>query len=477
MVDRGIGVGGLADSLENFTTSRYNLYAPFEFNQEVVSHRTATYTPRQHLDNYDSTMPIVFEIRPEVDHFTKLKTLKLHGNLRVENTTTNKAPEAPEVWSLCNGYPHALFSNVSVTVGDHEVVDSTSKPYPYKAILENLLVHEKAYSETVMPADGFIKDTNGDPDAINVKNTRGILTGENTGFIRRSEGLRNGEPKEFCISLHSDVITATRDLPPGIKMEVRLTRNSDSFVIWSPDSNRVGAPPAKDQPDERVHHKYKLILSDLRLTIEKVKVTDDIFNNYYNAVGRSAGRLAEIPFTRNMIRTYTTKENQLDWSFPNFVTNNQLPETVYVVFVPIDAYEGAPSENPFYFKEIKFQEASLIINARHEPSIPLTNVMDRYRMRDFYDHFLNNTGRDHFNSTAVNISMEEYFKKGYFILAWDRTPSGNNRFTRSTMDQGAITLNLKLQERQDVKYQVIMYCSYSDAIKIDGVNVTSSVTF
>ena len=253
-----------------------------------------------------------------------------------------------------------------------------------------------------------------------------------------------------------------------IEMEVKLTRNTDSFVIWAPD-NKIGEepPPPEGEDDTRPKNEYQIKLSDLRLTVDKVKVTDKIFNRYAN---RAKGKLAEIPFTRNMIRSYTTRPGSYDWSFPNFVQHKQLPETVYVVFVPLEAYEGKQSENPFNFEEIKFNEASLIVNGRHEPTVALTNVDTKYRRRDFYQHFLNNTGQDHFNNSAVNISMEEYFDKGYFILAWDRTPSGNNRYTRHTMDEGAISLHLKLNTPKADRYQVIMYCSYSDSIKIDEKN-------
>ena len=458
MANRGIGVGGLANSREDYSTSRYNLFAPFTFEQEVVSFRTATYVPTTVRDNYDGTMQIVFDIPGETQDWTKLKTFELHGRIKVRNKTKGANPAA-ECFSLINNWPHALFSDVSIKLAQSDISDPTRMPYPYKAILETLLVNDKTYQETVMSADGFIKDNDAEKD----NQIDAYTDAPDSGFSKRSIGLRGGGYKEFCIPLHNDVITATRDLPPGHAIEVRLTRNADKFVMWNGHNN---------------NDDYEIILTDLRLTLEKVKLVDSIFNAYYNKVGGE--RKAEIPFTRNFIRSYTTRANQLDWSYPNFITNNrQLPETVYVVFVPLGAYEGDKHKNPFNFKQLKFQEASLIINGIHEPTTPLTNVMDRYRMKDMYDYFLNNTGRDHFNSNSVNISMEEYYEKGYFILAWDRTPSGNNRFTRSTMGYGTISLNLKLatQLEEGEKYQVIVYCSYSDSIKIDGTHITVSPSF
>lgn len=459
MGEYGVGVGGLADVLENFTTSRYDLLADKEFEEEVVAKRTDTYYPQQYLPYYGASMPIVFNLHQEVENFTKLNSIMLHGTIEVFNKTTKKAPERDETFSLVNTYPHALFSNVAVRVGNVWIADPSEKPYPYKAYIENVMVHGKNYSDTIMTADGFYKD-----DDARGKDVDGNFK-EGVGWAKRREGVLTGAKQEFCIPLHHDIITATRDLPPEIPMEVKLTRNTDTFVIWAPKLKYGAEPdPGDANEDTRPYHEYEIRLSDLRLTVDKVKVAARIFNHYYN---RPKGKIPEIPFTRNMIRSYTTRPNSYDWSFPNFVQHKQLPETVYVVFVPLLAYEGQMTENPFNFEEIKFNEASLIVNGIHEPPVPLTNVATKDRMRDFYQHFLNNTGQDHFNNSAVNISMDDYFNKGYFILAWDRTPSGNNRYTRHTMDEGSISLHLKLQTPLADRYQVIMYCSYSDSIKID----------
>ena len=103
-------------------------------------------------------------------------------------------------------------------------------------------------------------------------------------------------------------------------MEFKLIRMKDDFVIWSPDSNKNGANPP-------VAHKYRIDLSDLRLTVKKTKTVDKIFNHYYNGV---SGRIPEIPFTRNMIRSYTALDKVTDLSFPNFVEQRQLPEVLCI---------------------------------------------------------------------------------------------------------------------------------------------------
>ena len=158
-----------------------------------------------------------------------------------------------------------------------------------------------------MSADGWCKD----------ESETAAMT--NKAFEARRKDLEAGGIKEFCIPIHSDIITCTRDLPPNIPLTFRFTRSQDKFVIWSPLTNKT-VVNTKDVPNQ-----YRIILSDLRLTVKKVKVVDRIFNHYYNARG---GKLPEIPFTRNLIRTYPTVANSTDLGRVNFVQNSQLPEVV-----------------------------------------------------------------------------------------------------------------------------------------------------
>ena len=63
---RGVGVGGLAAVREDYTTSRYNHYAPYTFEEEIKPGETFEYFPQTVRDDYDATMPIAFQIPAEV---------------------------------------------------------------------------------------------------------------------------------------------------------------------------------------------------------------------------------------------------------------------------------------------------------------------------------------------------------------------------------------------------------------------------
>ena len=106
------------------------------------------------------------------------------------------------------------------------------------------------------------------------------------------------------------------------------------------------------------------------------------------------------------------------------------------MFIEAAAWDGARHLNPWKFEYLELLQASLVVNNIHEPAIPLTNCSESERKREFFEYFLNNCGRDHWNSVCPNVSYDDFYSKGFHMIACDRTSSGNNRFTRHTMDRG-----------------------------------------
>ena len=183
---RGEGIGGLAKTREDYTTSRYDLYAQYEFEEEVTQRDKFYYYPQHILSVYDSSMPIKFQVPPEVEYFTDLSSLKLHGELSVHNVTEDKAPAAAEEWSLCNNFINACFANVDALINQHAITDSSRNPYPYKSVKECILVHKPWYVENIMCSDGFYKDTS----QLATKDAETV--GYNAGWIGRRNKIKTG---------------------------------------------------------------------------------------------------------------------------------------------------------------------------------------------------------------------------------------------------------------------------------------------
>ena len=302
----GVGVGGLTSSREDYTTSRsifscipeigtatyyvfffffrYDHYAEFEFENEIVKRETFIYYP-QSIAAYNGTMPIKIQIPAEVDRFTRLPSIRCLGDIEVYNRTKKALVTVAETdWSLINNPIHSLFGQVVMSVNDHEIVDSSNNPYPLKAYVETLLTHSKEYQEQILSADLFYKDTAQSADT------------NNTAYDKRKTGIKNGGKRQFCIPLHCDLVTAKRDLPPGYRLEIKMTRMLNDFVFWVPQ--KAGPDDDDGNPTWVDGDEYEIRIDNLRISIDKVTVVDKIFNYYFNGLKK----IPEIPFTRNMVR-------------------------------------------------------------------------------------------------------------------------------------------------------------------------------
>ena len=63
---------------------------------------------------------------------------------------------------------------------------------------------------------------------------------------------------------------------------------------------------------------------------------------------------------------------------------NTLPESVIIFFVDQLAYNGDKSKNPFDFKSLSFNEASLVVNSFNEPSYPYKSTQASKKRLDLY---------------------------------------------------------------------------------------------
>lgn len=103
-----------------------------------------------------------------------------------------------------------------------QIVDPSSNPGPYKSHIECLFNFSKEFQEIVMKSAKWILD---EPQKQGMHLTKtGNESTYNKGYVERRAGIKTGNWEEFVIPLCSDVITSTRYLPPGYKIEIVLNR-------------------------------------------------------------------------------------------------------------------------------------------------------------------------------------------------------------------------------------------------------------
>ena len=89
----------------------------------------------------------------------------------------------------------------------------------------------------------------------------------------------------------------------------------DDFVLWTGSTNTYTPTGVTPVPDPLPTIDYRIDLTNLRISLDKTIVRDNVFNNYYN----NLKLVPEIPFTRNLVRSYPKAQGVSDLGYRHFI--------------------------------------------------------------------------------------------------------------------------------------------------------------
>ena len=441
-MDSGLGIGGHSMNFRSMTSSKLDLFQPTVYENGVTKSYDVEYYP---ITPPSDNGPVQFYIPADPEKVIDLKTMKLYGSIRTKKKSEDGAwinTVGTDKVYLINNYFHSLFSNVIINMNDSEFGNNGTNSYAYWSYLQKLLGARTSCEDTLLHSEGFIKDTlqkldSTDPD-------------ENVSLKLRKLG---GNLKRMIIPIHNDLMTAQSYIPPNKKFMITFKRTEDKFVIMQGDDNE-----------------YRIELTHLKIKVRKYDISEDV-RNYYSKMLKTKSPI--IPYTKNDFKMYTKPAGDYDLSNHNLFQSSRLPERVYVVMVEQVAFQGNTEKNPFNFQRFNFKEASLIVNDVSEPSIPY-QYGDEGAIKDIYYDFLENTGTSPFEMDCAWITKKEY-QYGYFILAWDRSPTKNNGLYTHKMEGGTMGIRMRTREPLANNIMVLVFASYSDTLQFVDDKVKTEV--
>ena len=437
-MDAGIGIGGLNAEREEFSDSKFDLFAKTEYEVGVKKCFSQTFRP---LTTSSSQGPFSFLIPSDPEKFTNAESLRLHGRMRImKRNSANGAISklTTEYVSPINNVFNSLWASVNTKLNGCEISDPSSKWYAYKAYFENHLSYSSSSKNNILSFERYVADTATKFD--DVGDSTSTTQSTNDGFLKRKQMFATSKWVYFCVNLHIDITTLRKYIPPGIKIELDFERNPDSFCLLS---------------DKGVDN-FAIELEDLRLKVDRIVQGDSITNFYKRSIENKMQ--PRLPMDRSLLKTYTVTTGRAELSEYNIITGAQLPEQVIVAIVDEDAHRGVIGKNPFCFKDYDLSEASIVVNGVHEPQeLYKLNKTEEDKV-DMYANFLENTGIST-DDREFGITMDDYYG-GSFMLVWDRTPDKCNRFHRHTTYSGSLSVNLKTRTPLDRTVTVIIYATY-----------------
>ena len=441
MVDSGVGIAGLSKSIAEYTSSSLDYWSPLIVEKGVrKSYRTEI---RPHsISSNDG--PVEFHISPDPTKFIDIKSLTLHGKVGIRkkhngewNPIAHGEGHANSLanFTIVNNFFQSLFSSVNVKVNDCEIGDVGSNTNAYHSYLQTLLsTPASGAGRHILDQKGFTSDYN-----------------------FRGQPFLNRPLVDFNMSLHNDLMTVEKYIPPNTKISLTLRRTDDDFVIIK---------------DELNDNDYKIVMEDLHIKVTLLELYPDVLENHFKEL-KAAGAL-QIKYTQNSLKTFACPENAIEMKSHNLFFGDKLPNRVYVAFVEQSAFNGDSKLDPFNFEVANMREACLIVNGVSEPSVPY-NLETASDEKELYFSFLENTGSSPYEMECVDVSFDDYYN-GKFVLAWDRSPTKDNGLYTHKQEGGSMSVRIRCRKPLAKNYMVLVFASYdSKLVFVDDKVISQSI--
>lgn len=367
------------------SASKVGLGNHVESAGEMMSHHfdlfSRSKTETSMLDGYEHEIHLTTRlteegpyefILPPSNEFIHLPRTRLEITGQIVLAANDGAPTAVQEIGVCNLFPHALFRQVDVFVGNINTSNQDNL-YPYKAYFETVFSYSKiAKTAQLKDLCCYVEDTVTKEDIT----TLGAGDDVNRGFNIRNGMVRQAKIFNFNIPIHADIFQCNRLVPPNTPVRIVLTRNVDAFPLI------VGAAVGE----------LKIKLLDLHLYVKKIIPSERAINYFATKLLKDE---VILPFSRSVIKKETIPQNVTNYYLKLF--NGEQPRQLLITMLHQTRVNGSKNLNPFVFEHFNLNYLNLRINGLSVPSKPyqpnFANGIVARELRALYD----NTGinKDH----------------------------------------------------------------------------------
>ena len=237
----------------------------------------------------------------------------------------------------------------------------------------------------------------------------------NLGFQQRYALTSDSEPVDMYVPLNADFFKIDNHIAPGNKIDIKLTRYPDAFLL---NTFRQG-------------QNYKLVILDMKLHLRTLERRERI------ATPMVEKYLMNETQCHRQVVTANTPSVQFRIHY-----GGVLPKTVILCMSATRAGNGDYSYNPVRFQHFYVRRVALIINGETMPSDGLRVDFESVnpKISRAYRWLYENTGAS--DSTKGNIISWNAFMGGTTIFPFDLTPDKCNGLHFHDANYGYIDVEL-----------------------------------
>lgn len=130
MTESALGAGGYTTNEDKLISNEFNLFSKQKLYRDVSRIFPIVMWPQHQAGT--NGIPYHFEAAFDLEKWSDLSSIRIHGRVKVYNSTKKAAPAEAENWSTCCNLYASLFSKAIVKINGMELSDPTTNPVPYK---------------------------------------------------------------------------------------------------------------------------------------------------------------------------------------------------------------------------------------------------------------------------------------------------------------------------------------------------------
>ena len=435
-----------SDSISNLTFPSEFIYNKHQLIQAAITNEYDEEVSCSNLSPQGKTLD--FEITGEANVYRDLSNSYLQVVCRVVKDTSVLG--ADDAVAPVNNLLHSLFSDCEISVCGTRVNDKESH-YPYRAVIEQLLSSSPDVLKTRAKLHGWELDTN--PalmDSIIVEETENAQP--NPAFLERRKQIALSKEITLIGRPHADLFHQDLDIPANCRINVKLTRTSNEFVLMAADNA-----------------KFKVEILSASLFVRSKEVAPEIIE-----VHREQLKLENlhIPLTQCSIKTFQIGANLTSASFAS-IFPDKLPKRIVVGLVRQDRVTGKYSLNPFKFENFDLKSVFVTVGGKSIPAVPLSM---NYGNQDYARAYINTLAALNLDTANKGIELNpELWANAYNLYAFKLVPGAIQGSIESTRLRASVNLSFEFSAKTTAPIEVFVYSETGRNLEITATNKAFTV--
>lgn len=355
---------------------------------------------------------------------------------------TSALPDDEDVTTI-NNFMHGLYKTDSCRLADFPITRKTDG-YDVIAYVNTTLGFGSPYKNTAGQAIMYYQDTKGDDS-----------TSTNIGATARKKRIAKSKEIEMIGPLFLDLAQQNKYILNNVEVRIKLTRNSDDYVLWGPKARASGSSVCP----------YTVKILSASFLVRRHTLAPSLFNRIQQDLNRKAARYN---YDRCEIKSFNILRGLSSGTSDNLFMG-QLPQLVVVFMNKSEDLAGKLSTNPYNFRHFNLKKLSLTVD---NETVLHRSIEFNFAQNQFLSGYTTLFSAASNRDLGNNITMDDYLN-GYFFNVFELGSSSTGDDLQPER-RGRLKIDLDFEKALEDTVTVIVFAQYQAYIEIDKNRVVRS---